>query len=418
MLGGDGGDGRAASLAHVTAAVTTSRIRTGGLSHRAQQRLTLALYIVAPIVVSIRRGVLEFPNDYAIFRASFYNLLNGRDLYALHPGQALDLFKYSPSFAVLFAPFALPPFVVGLLAWNLVNALGLCLVIERLLPWEKARIAILLVFPTMIRAAESSQSNALVAALIVGAFVSLECGRDARAATAIIVGAAIKIFPLAGLALAVPYHALRRSSRFAIAVVAVAVAVFALPLLFISAHGLAAEYHSWSVLEQQQSSWTGTSVMGLLQQWAGWPWRAWPIQIAGTALLLLPLALRRDEWGDRGFRLRFLASLLVYMVLFNHKAERQSYVIAMVGIAIWFVTQPRTPLRVALMALVFTLTSLVANMPAPLRACIGVMARNTVPVALVWLLMQVELLYRRRAIDPLTPPTDRHPAPRRHTVPA
>jgi len=45
----------------------------------------------------------SFPNDYAIFRASFWNLLAHRDLYVLRLDQAHDYFKYSPSFALLFA---------------------------------------------------------------------------------------------------------------------------------------------------------------------------------------------------------------------------------------------------------------------------------------------------------------------------
>ena len=367
-------------------------------SHRAQRRWLLALYVIAAVAVSVRRGILEFPNDYAIFRYSFYNLLSGRDLYVLHPEQARDLFKYSPSFAVLFGPFAIAPFAIGLLAWNTLNAFSLYRVLDRLLPWEKARVAILLVFPTMVRAAESSQSNALVAALIVSAFISLEHGHDARAAMAIVTGTAIKLFPLAALALGVPHIELRRSMRFALAVSAAAVGVVALPLLFIPVHDLAAQYASWSALERQQATWVGTSVMGLLQAWLGLPWRAWPVQIAGTAVLLLPLLLRREQRSDPVFRRRYLASLLVYMVLFNHKAERQSYVIALVGIAIWFVTVSRTPLRVALMAVVFTLTSLVTALPAAMRAQIGVLHRNAFPVAMIWLLMQVELLYRTRTI--------------------
>jgi hypothetical protein len=392
----------------VTADTNRSGIARLLRSHRAQRGWLLALYVIAPIVVSVQRGILAFPNDYAIFRHSFYNLLSGRDLYVLHSDQALDLFKYSPSFAVLFAPFAIMPFAVGLLAWNCLNTLGLYHVLDRLLPWEKARVAMLLVFPTMLRATQSSQSNALVATLIVSAFISLEHGRDVRAAIAIVVGAAIKIFPLAALALAMPHIELRRSTRFALLVAGTAIVVLALPLLFVPMHGLVAQYQSWRALEQQQATWVGTSVMGVLQEWFGWPWRAWPVQIAGTIVLLLPLVLRRDQWRDEAFRRRYLASLLVYMVLFNHKAERQSYVIALVGIAIWFVNEPRTPLRVTLMAVVFTLTSLIAALPAAIRADIGVLHRNAFPVALVWLLMQVELLGARRTV----PDQGARPSPR------
>ena len=46
------------------------------------------------------------------------------------------------------------------------------------------------------------------------------------------------------------------------------------------------------------------------------------------------------RWGDADFRLRFLCSLLVFLVIFNHRSESPSFVIAMAGIAIWFVSLP------------------------------------------------------------------------------
>jgi len=44
----------------------------------------------------------------------------------------------------------------------------------------------------------------------------------------------------------------------------------------------------------------------------------------------------------------YLASLLVFVVIFNHQAERPSFVIAATGAAIWFVESPRDRLRLAL----------------------------------------------------------------------
>src|SRR5438105_3148424 len=89
------------------------------------QRALLLIYALSAVTVTIQRGVFGFPNDYAIFRAAFWNLVANGDLYVLRLNQAHDYFKYSPSFALLFAPFAILPFLVGLLFWNLFNALTL-----------------------------------------------------------------------------------------------------------------------------------------------------------------------------------------------------------------------------------------------------------------------------------------------------
>ena len=62
-------------------------------------------------------------NNFDIFRYSFHHLMNGLNLYVAYPEQYFDLFKYSPSFAVLMAPFWFLPRWLGVLIWNLVNAL-------------------------------------------------------------------------------------------------------------------------------------------------------------------------------------------------------------------------------------------------------------------------------------------------------
>jgi hypothetical protein len=58
----------------------------------------------------------------------------------------------------------------------------------------------------------------------------------------------------------------------------------------------------------------GASVMRLLHVAFGYDGPNWPVQLAGTLLLLLPLA--RGQWSDARRRKLFLASLLVYAVIF------------------------------------------------------------------------------------------------------
>ena len=82
-------------------------------------------------------------------------------------------------------------------------------------------------------------------------------------------------------------------------------------------------------------------VMQQLRLIFGVSWPNWPVQLAGTVLLMLPLAKWRN-WQFAEFRMRFLCALLVYMVIFNHQSESPSFVIAVTGIAIWFVITPRS----------------------------------------------------------------------------
>ena len=52
------------------------------------------------------------------------NLAAGHNLYAPSTKHQ-DFFKYTPTFALLFAPFAVVPAGLGMLMWNGVNAFAL-----------------------------------------------------------------------------------------------------------------------------------------------------------------------------------------------------------------------------------------------------------------------------------------------------
>ena len=358
-----------------------------------KQIAVLLVFLATAVIVSIQRGVYGFPNDYAIFRASFWNLIAHRDLYVLRPDQARDYFKYSPTFALLFAPFALLPFMGGLLLWNVVNASAIWLALKSLLPDERSIAAQLLVSLPVLRNMQSSQSNALVAALIVFAFVCYERGWPWRGAGSIAIGIATKIFPLAALTFALP----RRDRWRAAGIAAVCiVGVVVLPLLVLSASELAAQYRSWGALEKTEATLAGSSAMALIRS-AGLAWPVWPIQLLACATLLGVLAYRGRDWNDRGVRLQFLALLLVFCVVFNHRAERQSSVIAISGMAIWLLSRPRVKWRVALFAVVYVLVSVSGTeiVPDAIKRILTPEIRFTIPLTAGWLAILGELVFVR-----------------------
>src|ERR1051325_6276926 len=91
----------------------------------------LALYLASAVFVTVQQGVVGRSNNFKVFRAAAVNLLAHRDLYAAHPDQHFDFYKYSPSFALLFAPFAALPFAAALLIWSLLNSLLLWYAVPR-----------------------------------------------------------------------------------------------------------------------------------------------------------------------------------------------------------------------------------------------------------------------------------------------
>ena len=347
------------------------------------------LWLAAVVVVSLQAAA-QHNNNFEIFRTAWANLIGGRDLYAANPGHH-DFYKYSPTFALLFAPFAVVPFTVGVLLWNAANAVALYWSIGQVLEPRPALAARAIVFLDTVGSLQNVQSNALSAGLMIMAFGFLYARQEARAAVAIAAGAAIKIFPVVAGAFAVfrPY----RLPRFAAISAGVAAAFLAAPLLVTSAPELVAHYRSWGAISGGDASMRGYSVMEQIHLWTGMNWPNWPVQIAGALALLAPLT-RISRWGVERFRLLFLASVLMFCVLFNHKAESPSFVVAAAGVAFWFVSADRDWLAWSAFAFFVVGTVLAASdaMPESFQETFFEPYRfKTVPVLVVWILTQAAL---------------------------
>jgi hypothetical protein len=357
----------------------------------------LGVYVASALFVTVQQGVVGHSNNFSVFRAASTNLFAHRDLYAAHPEQHFDYYKYSPAFALLFAPLAVLPFALALLIWSLLNSVLLYYALRRLLPERPATLAIALVYLEVLFAMQYTQSNGLVTALILLAFLALEEGRQLGAAVLIGLDAFIKIFPLGAAALAA-FHPRRR--RFALGLAAVALGLLILPLLFLPPHELIAQYRSWRAIEASDAAriHRGDSVMQYLYVWFGADWPLWPVQCAGTLVLLAPLALRHERWRDAGFRLLFLCSLLVYFVLFNHQSERASFVIAYTGLFVWYAAGEFDRVRtgIALVGLLILVLHDVEILPWATRRVLILYRIKGIPCLAAWVMMQAELLGWRR----------------------
>jgi hypothetical protein len=360
----------------------------------------IALYVATAFAVVLQRGVLgPQHNVFKIFRHSFWHLVAGRNLYAAYPmeqgGAPADLFKYSPTAALLFAPIAVLPYSLALFAWSLLGGLALYRALTLVLEPRRALIASLLVYPDLIAALQSCSSNAQVAALMILAYVALERGSQLRGSVALTVGTAIKIFPLVAATFAV-FHP--RRGRFLLILLVVAVIGALLPLIFTSPALLIQQYKWWVAIQRSDAADLafGLSAMSLVRHFGGGSWPNWPLQLIGCGLLLLPLVVRGSARADPEFRLGYLASLLMFAVLFNHQAERQSFVIATAGAAIWCVSPPRGTGAVA---------------PRTALAASAMIGLKTLPLLVVWLVAQAELYGWRLRIPLWRSDSDREREP-------
>ena len=321
-----------------------------------QEVAIVAIYIVIAIVISVQHTVGRAnTNNFIIFRASFWHLLRGQDLYAWYLAEHWDLFKYSPTTALLLAPFAILPFGISLFCWTLLSALALTFSLLSLVPGRVGVVALLIVLLEAIGSMQMAQSNTLVAALMILSVVALEHQRIAGGATAVIAGASIKLFPLgAGLfGLLTPMR-----WRHVAWCTLVGMVFLLLPLLVTSPALLQMQYQSWFVLQQHDATKTGMAWLGgVIELALGHAIPHGPVQLFGVATILVAAWFARAKWDEPVIRRLMLASLLIFSVVFNHMAESPSFVIAFAGIGIWWASLPRERWRDILVVLIVLLGS-------------------------------------------------------------
>ena len=350
------------------------------------------LWLVAVVAATLQQGMARQNNNFRIFRAASLHLLHGQDLYAAYPALHFDFYKYSPSFALLFLPFAVLPFAVSMLAWNALNAGALYAALGAVLTRRAALAARAIVFLDMLGSLQNVQSNALVAALMIVAFAGYERRHSLSASLAVATGAAIKLFPLAAASFAL-FHP--RRLRVAASLALSVALLLLLPLVVTTPATLVAQYHSWRAIESVDALERGFTVMAMLQFLLRQDWPNWPLQLAGVVLLVTPVLARPDRWTQWGFRRLYLCSVLVFSVIFNHQSESPTFVIGVAGVAIWFASLPtRGRWAWATFALVVVGTILASSdaMPAAIqRTVFDPYRAKTLPLILVWGILQVQL---------------------------
>lgn len=332
-------------------------------------------------------------NNYIIFKQSFFHLINNTDLYILHPDKQWDLYKYSPTFALLMAPMALLPDWLGLLLWNALNVFVFFWALWKV-PFEGERkrwLALAFILIELITSIQNSQSNALIAGMLIFAFLAME-KRQLAIASLLITGTVfIKLFGIVAFALLIFYP---NKFKAVLYTIGWTIVLAALPLAVVSPSQLIAQYQSWLYMLQNDHSisW-GFSVAGWLYTWFGIEMKSYNVLI-GAILLLLPLA-KYKLYAEVKFRLFFLASLLIWVVIFNHKAESPTFIIAVSGIAIWFFSQTVKfeNLVLIVLALVFTILSPTDIFPRYIRnTYIAPYAVKAVPCIIIWVKIVYDML--------------------------
>ncbi len=104
-----------------------------------------------------------------------------------------------------------------------------------------------------------------------------------------------------------------------------------LPLPITGVSGLIFQYKSYlALLGADHAASLGLSVMGWLTSWFNLSISKIGVLGVGVILLLLPL-IKVKNYDQAHFRLLFMTYIMIWMVIFNHRAESPTYIIAVVA---------------------------------------------------------------------------------------
>ena len=339
-------------------------------------------------------------NNFLIFKGVYWHTVNGTSLYAAYPSEYSDVNHYGPLFSLIIAPFALLPEWAGMLLWLLFLSGWLFAAIywSGLRKSQQVYIYWFCGF-TLLTALFMQQFNIAIAAIILSSFFLIEKEHEGWAAFFIVLGTLVKLYGIVGLAF---FLFSRHKLRLTLWLALWSVILFLAPMAISSPDYIIGQYHEWFTCLVEKNTHNlnsfaqNISLLGFVRRTTGHADYSdlWLI-IPGMALFALPY-LRFAQYKNLAFRETILASVLLFVILFSTGSEASGYVIALLGVCIWYTAAPwkRGKWAIALMVFVFILSGM-GNcdlIPKTIRHdYIQTYALRALPISIVWLWLCYEL---------------------------
>ncbi len=342
-------------------------------------------------------------NDYIIYKHTFLNLRQQHSLFGPQPQYYFDLNHYGPVFALIIAPFTFFPDSIAVLLWVSFISWTLYWAVMKLQFRESQRLVILLIsVATVMYSAQNNQVNPLIAALIILSFIFIRNKQEFWAALVIVLGTAIKLYGIVGLAF---FFFSDNKLKLVLGMLFWSLVLFTLPMLFSSPAYIIKTYHDWypdlaeKNADNLTSNRTYVCVMGMIS-------RIFNYQHLSNLVVLVPAMLafgasylRTRYYKNLQYQLLILASCLIFTVIFSSGSEPPTYIIAIIGVGIWFMNlnKPATAFEIFLLVFALLFTNTPSDIfPKYLRDNYVMPYKlMALPLFLIWLKIIYETLTRK-----------------------
>lgn len=360
-----------------------------------------SLAIIAA-AIQLKRGVTGY-NNYLIFKGVFWHTTQQTNLFVGYATEYFDSNHYGPFFSIIIAPFAIIENNIGCFLWCMANAAFLFYAVRRLpVSFTKQNIVLLIGALEMMTAIHNTQFNPMLTAWIMLAYILVKEEKDFWATLFIAAGFLTKLYGIVGLAF---FLFSNNKGTFLWSFIMWMVILICLPMVISSPQFIVQCYLDWysSLVEKNginsESVMQGMTVMRLVK-------KTFNLQqlpdivflIVAAVMYILPL-LRFKLLKSTYFQLQYLAFLLIGLVIYSSSAESATFVIAMMGVAIWYILQEEKKWWiVALLVFALLLTSLSTTdfFPKFIKvAYVRPYALKALPCFLIWLAIAFQLLTKK-----------------------
>ena len=339
-------------------------------------------------------------NNFLIYKQVYWHVVDQLPLFVPYPSEYFDLNHYGPFFSLVIAPFAVMPTWMGMLFWLVVLTLCLYVSIRHNLFTKYQQIFIYwFCIHELLNGVQMQQFNIAIAAIVVASYYLISKEKDLWAAFLIMLGTFVKFYGIVGLAF---FFFSKHKVRFIGSLVLWAIVMFVAPMVLSSPEYVLSQYNDWyfSLVEKNNenlfSLGQNISLLGIVRKVSGCAAYSdlWLI-VPGLVAFALPY-LRLKQYANEAFRQTLLASVLMFTVLFSTGSENSTYIIAVVGVAIWYTAAPwkRSKWDIALMVYVFIFCTMAHSDLVPRFVREEYMkpyGLKALPVVIVWLKLCYEM---------------------------
>ncbi len=330
-------------MIQITHIKSKTRLIVKSIFEKKQNIFLLALSLA--LMVSVAMVLKEKYKVFLVYQSGSIDFWKEINPYSnwQHP---LDRYLYGPVFSIFFIVFAFLPSWLGAVVWNTGN-FTLFFTAVFYLPQtryseKERRFIFWFLFPIALTDLFYFQSNVFVTSLFLLAYSLLERNKTKAAVWVILFSGFAKIYGLIQLATLLFY---RRFWQNALIAAMGAALLFFVPLIKVPFSELFTYYQSWFAAIDQRHDPLHFEVIYRLLHMLGYHSVVGHIAIIqGITLVIIGIfiIINYKKFAEFAFRTQVLAIIFSWVILFSTTAEKHTYIIAMTGLILWYLTGPKT----------------------------------------------------------------------------